>query len=74
MVFSGASAQRVRSNLYGALLNYLRIGQEAGECKTGSASSETGLNSRLEMSRQEKFRKANHEIILEFGGDNFLDI
>ncbi|XP_040581995.1 nuclear pore complex protein Nup205 [Lepeophtheirus salmonis] len=63
---TSASSQRVRSNLYGALLNYLRIGK--GE----KSSSVSDINS-LELSDQGKLRKANLEVLAGFG-ENFLEI
>ena len=49
IVGTSASAQRVRANLYGALLNYLRIGKvNAGQM---------GKNS-----HEEKLKKANLEV------------
>ena len=60
IVGTSASAQRVRANLYGALLNYLRIGKvNAGQM---------GKNS-----HEEKLKKANLEVLLGYG-DAFLDI
>lgn len=59
---TSASAQKVRSNLYGALLNYLRIGK-----------ADVSSNESSESMAYQKFRKANLEIILDFG-ENFLDI
>ena len=60
IVGTSASAQRVRANLYGALLNYLRI----GKVKSG----QIGKNS-----DEEKLKKANLEVLLGYG-DAFLDI
>ncbi len=54
----GSSAQRVRSNLYGALLNYLRIGRDT-------------LDSSLSTDA-DKFRKVNLDILLDFG-EHLLD-
>ncbi len=65
---TSASAQRVRANLYGGLLNYLRIGAHGD-----AAKAETYKSSSLELTEAAKFRKANLELILSFG-DNFLDI
>lgn len=58
----------MRANLYGALLNYLRIGKPASAT---SASSFRSAN--LELTEQAKFRKSNLEVIMGFG-DNFLDV
>jgi len=55
-----SSSQRVRSNLYGALLNYMRIGK---------AEKADGANL---PSAKNEFRKANLEVLQEFG-ENFLD-
>eukprot|EP00095_Tigriopus_kingsejongensis_P011855 maker-scaffold180_size281610-snap-gene-0.27 protein:Tk11855 transcript:maker-scaffold180_size281610-snap-gene-0.27-mRNA-1 annotation:"nuclear pore complex protein nup205" len=59
---TSASAQKVRSNLYGALLNYLRIGK-----------ADPSSSTMAESTSYQKFRKANLDIILDFG-ENFLDI
>ena len=48
---SGSSAQRARANLYGALLNYLRIGR-----KEESTSTDTG-----------RLKKANIDVLSSFG-------
>jgi nuclear pore complex protein Nup205 len=66
---SGSSAQRVRANLYGGLLNYLRIGGGGG----GSGNDDSIRSTSLELTEQAKFRKSNLELMLSFG-DNFLDI
>ena len=58
IVGTSAAAQRVRANLYGALLSYLRIGK-AKKAKNGSD--------------EERLRKANLEV-LQCYGDAFLDI
>lgn len=50
-LLSGSSAQRARANLYGALLNYLRIGR--GD---DSSMSDTG-----------RLRKANCDVLSSFG-------
>ena len=60
IVGTSASAQRVRANLYGALLNYLRI----GKVKSGQL---------VKNSDEEKLKKANLEVLLGYG-DAFLDI
>ena len=60
IVGTSASAQRVRANLYGALLNYLRIGKVN--------PGQMGKNS-----HEEKLKKANLEVLLGYG-DAFLDI
>lgn len=58
IVSTSAAAQRVRANLYGALLNYLRIGKVANPQRN---------------SDEDKLKKANLEVLLGFG-DAFLDI
>ena len=88
---SGSAAQRVRSNLYGGLLNYLRIGSSGGnglgdhykvhcpsiiQRKTFWREIQTLLQpgTSLEPTERAKFKRANLETIVSFGGDNFLDI
>lgn len=60
---AGAGSQAIRTNLYAALLAYLRIGQVAG--------GEAGLT--MELSERGKLQKANLEVVLSYGS-NFLDI
>ena len=59
---SNATSQRVRVNLYGALLNYLRIGKEGRE----SFGAETIINEeeRFDLA---KLRKANIDVLSGFG-------
>ena len=58
IVSTSAAAQRVRANLYGALLNYLRIGK---------------VTIPKRNSDEERLKKANLEVLLGYG-DAFLDI
>ena len=58
IVGTSAAAQRVRANLYGALLNYLRIGK---------------VTITKRNSDEERLKKANLEVLLGYG-DAFLDI
>jgi len=60
---AGAGSQAIRTNLYAALLAYLRIGQVAG--------GEVGHT--MELSERGKLQKANLEVVLSYG-TNFLDI
>jgi hypothetical protein len=57
-LFSGSSAQRARANLYGALLNYLRIGRS---------------DDSTSMSDSGRLRKANCDVLSSFG-DVFIDV
>ena len=59
IIGTSAAAQRVRANLYGALLNYLRIG------KTSSTP--------MRNSDEERLKKANLEVLHGYG-DAFLDV
>jgi len=60
---AGAGSQAIRTNLYAALLAYLRIGQLSG----GDTSAT------LELSEKGKLQKANLEVVLSYGA-NFLEI
>ena len=53
-----SSAQRARANLYGALLNYLRI----GHCDDATSMTDSG-----------RLRKANCDVLASFG-DVFIDV
>ena len=67
---TSASAQRVRSNLYGALVNFLRIGKSSN---TEDRTPSIYRSASLDLTEQAKFRKTNLEVISTYG-DNFLDI
>jgi len=60
---AGAGSQAIRTNLYAALLAYLRIGQLSGEDNSAA----------LELSEKGKLQKANLEVVLSYGA-NFLEI
>ena len=61
---TNSGSQRVRVNLYGALLNYLRIGKESNENKSTLSDRE-----RLDIA---KLRKANIDVLSGFG-DMLID-
>jgi nuclear pore complex protein Nup205 len=63
IVGTSAAAQRVRANLYGALLSYLRIGK----------ANKTSAEKNKANSDEERLKKANLEVLLGYG-DSFLDI
>ena len=56
LIGTSAAAQRVRANLYGALLNYLRIGKVTNPSRN---------------SDEERLKKANLEVLHGYG-DAFL--
>lgn len=58
IIGTSAAAQRVRANLYGALLNYLRIGKVPNPARN---------------SDEERLKKANLEVLHGYG-DAFLDV
>lgn len=65
----------MRSNLYGALVNFLRIGKSGGHRSFSSSSSSSSVfrSANLDLTELARFRKTNLEVISSYG-DNFLDI
>jgi nuclear pore complex protein Nup205 len=63
----GSGSQLIRTNVYSALLAYLRIGKN-----TAAATASSPLS--LELSEAGKLQKTNLEIVLQQGGPALLEI
>lgn len=71
MMSVGAGSQVIRTNIYSALLAFLRIG---GEMTNRSSSSSSQHRPSLQLSETSKLQKANMEVILGQGGPGLLEI
>eukprot|EP00057_Strongylocentrotus_purpuratus_P025366 XP_011679840.1 PREDICTED: nuclear pore complex protein Nup205 [Strongylocentrotus purpuratus] len=64
--------QRVRTNLYGTLLNYLQIPQKPREIPTLQGSASTAMNSGI-LEEHDRVMTANLAVIQEFG-ESFCEL